>query len=94
MVHWFKVVLGKQDVIKGKPDPEIFLKTAKKLGVKPEECLVIEDTDKGIIAAKEAGMKCIAIPDEWTKKYNDYSKADLIVVSLNDINTKVIEGLE
>jgi len=91
---FFPVVLAKQDVNKTKPDPEIFLKTAEMLNVKPKECVVIEDSEKGIIAAKRAGMKCIAIPDDWTKKYNDFSKADLVVKSLNKINTKVIEELK
>lgn len=92
--RFFHVVLGKQDVNKNKPDPEMFLKAAEKLKVKPEECLVIEDSEKGIIAAKNARMKCIAIPDDWTKKYNDFSRADLIVNSLNKIDAKVIEGLK
>jgi HAD superfamily hydrolase (TIGR01509 family) len=90
---FFQIILSKQNVNKGKPDPEIFLKAAKKLKVKPEECLVIEDTEKGIIAAKRAGMTCIAIPDIWTKKYNDFSKADLVVDNLREITTDVTENI-
>jgi HAD superfamily hydrolase (TIGR01509 family) len=90
--RFFDVVLAKQDVNASKPNPEIFLKTAEKLKVKPEECLVIEDSEKGIIAAKNARMKCIAIPDNWTRKYNDFSKADLIVKNLSDINVNIIKN--
>jgi len=90
---FFQIILGKQDVNKGKPNPEIFLKAAKKLKVKPEKCLVIEDTEKGILAAKRAGMICIAIPDSWTKKYNDFSKADLVVDNLKELTTDVIENI-
>ena len=90
---FFQAIIGKQDVNKGKPNPEIFLKASKELKVKPEECLVIEDTEKGIIAAKRAGMVCIAVPDTWTKKYNDFSKADLVVNLLGEINIDVIKNL-
>jgi len=91
--RFFDVVLGKQDVNKNKPNPEMFLKTAEKLEVKPEECLVIEDSEKGIISAKRAGMKCIAIPDRWTKKYNDFSKADLVVDDLTEVTLDKIRNL-
>ena len=90
---FFQAIIGKQDVNKGKPNPEIFLKASKELKVKPEECLVIEDTEKGIIAAKRAGMVCIAVPDTWTKKYNDFSKADLVVNLLGEITIDVIKNL-
>lgn len=42
------------------PDPEIFIKAARKLGLKPEQCIVIEDAPGGVKAAKEAGAKCLA----------------------------------
>ena len=90
---FFQAIIGKQNVNKGKPNPEIFLKASKELKVKPEECLVIEDTEKGIIAAKRAGMVCIAVPATWTKKYNDFSKADLVVNLLGEINIDVIKNL-
>jgi len=90
---FFQAIIGKQDVNKGKPNPEIFLKASKELKVKPEECLVIEDTEKGIIAAKRAGMICIAVPDSWTKRYNDFLKADLVVNLLGEINIDVIKNL-
>jgi HAD superfamily hydrolase (TIGR01509 family) len=67
----------------GKPDPAIFLHAAKKLGVDPKECLVFEDAENGVVAAKRAGMKCIAVPDSrWS--FGDFSQADLVVNSLED----------
>jgi len=54
--------VGLEDVKHGKPNPEIFLLAAKKLGVKPEECVVFEDSLSGIEAAARAGMPCIALP--------------------------------
>ncbi len=59
----FDTVTAGDQVKKAKPDPEVFLKTAEKLHVKPENCLVIEDSKLGTIAAKRAGMHCITILD-------------------------------
>jgi beta-phosphoglucomutase family hydrolase len=61
IMNEFDVIVGVEDVEKGKPDPEIYLKTAKKLGVDPESCLVFEDSIPGVRSAKSAGMKVMAI---------------------------------
>ncbi len=59
---WFDEVVTADDVINGKPDPEIFLHAAKLLGVDPRKCLVIEDAPPGVMAAEAAGMQVITIP--------------------------------
>ena len=59
----FEAVVGGKDVENGKPAPDIFLLAAEKLGVKPAECFVIEDSENGIRAGYAAGMRCIGIPD-------------------------------
>jgi len=59
--EWFPVVICSNDITKPKPDPEIFLKAAKQLNVKPNKCLVIEDSPLGIQGAKSAGMQAIHI---------------------------------
>lgn len=59
----FDIFVGGKDVENGKPAPDIFLLAAEKLGAKPEECFVFEDSGNGIRAAHSAGMKCIGIPD-------------------------------
>ena len=51
----------------GKPHPEIFIKTAKKLGIHTNECLVIEDSFNGVLAAKSAMMQVVAIPDKESR---------------------------
>ncbi len=60
--------------------------------VPPENCLVIEDAEKGILAANAAGMKSIAVPNIHTMN-NDFSKADMIVSSLGEINCELIDNL-
>ena len=57
--YFDKITSGKDEVTKDKPNPEIYLLSAKKLGLNPHECLAIEDSRAGVQAAKDAGMKCI-----------------------------------
>ena len=59
----FSVVITGDEVQQGKPHPEIYLRAAKKLGISPEACLVIEDSLAGIAAGKAANMRVAAIPD-------------------------------
>lgn len=59
---WFDEVVTADDVVNGKPSPDIFLHAAKLLGVAPEKCLVIEDAPPGVLAAQAAGMTVITIP--------------------------------
>jgi beta-phosphoglucomutase family hydrolase len=63
----FDVLVCAGDYKKSKPDPEAFLLAAAKLGVAPETCLVFEDTDMGIQAAKAAGMASVKIPPPWER---------------------------
>jgi HAD superfamily hydrolase (TIGR01509 family) len=79
---YFDRILGREDVKHHKPSPELYLKLAKKLKAKPSECVVIEDSVVGVIAAKRAGMKCIAVLNSFPA--SKLKKADLIVKSLND----------
>ncbi len=56
---------------KAKPHPDVFLHAAKKLNVKPEECIVFEDSHPGFMAAKAAGMKCVAIKNDTNSQWFD-----------------------
>ncbi|MFA5014379.1 MAG: HAD family phosphatase [Actinomycetota bacterium] len=70
---YFDLVLCGDEIINGKPDPEIFLETAKKLNCRSENCIVLEDSKNGIIAAYRAGMLPIMVPDiiKPTKEIED-----------------------
>ncbi len=61
---YFDVIVTSCEVEKGKPHPDVFLKVAALLNVSPEQCIVFEDTYAGVLAAKRAGMKVIAVEDE------------------------------
>ncbi len=80
------IICGDQ-VINSKPDPEIFLKAAKGLGIEPQNCMVIEDSDAGILAASRAGMKGINVPDMKKPDENMKKLAFKICSSLLDVKT-------
>lgn len=73
-----------EEVKKGKPAPDVYLLAAKKLGVNPAECLVLEDAPKGVQAGKSAGMQVFAIPSKETKD-QDFSQADKVLNSLSEV---------
>ncbi|KAI3457140.1 hypothetical protein Pfo_013803 [Paulownia fortunei] len=77
----FTVILGSDQVKSGKPSPDIFLEAAKRMGVDPWHCLVIEDSLVGVKAGKAAGMKVVAVPSLQIES-DSYSIADSILHSL------------
>lgn len=87
--RYFHAIVSGEDVVAGKPHPEIFLKAADMLGVTSDSCIVIEDSHNGVTAAKRAGMKCIGFinPNSGDQ---DLSKADMIVNSLKNFSVKFV----
>jgi beta-phosphoglucomutase len=85
----FPVVVTGSEVSKGKPDPEIFLLAAKRLGMKPAECAVIEDSSFGVQAAKRAGMFAIGFASP-NSPGQDLGAADVAVKDLRDAGRKII----
>ncbi|MFQ6059493.1 MAG: HAD family hydrolase [Anaerolineae bacterium] len=84
-------VVGGADVAQGKPAPDTFLLAARRCGVPPERCLVIEDAPAGLAAARAAGMRCIGVTG--TKPREALSDADLVVDSLTEVDAGVVERL-
>ncbi len=82
----FDITTTGEEVFMAKPDPEIYLLTAQKLGVEPGECLVIEDSLAGVEAAKAAGMQVVGIASGYaTREDLKTQGANLVVDSLNEI---------
>ena len=71
---------------RGKPDPAVFLSTARKLGVVPEHCLVFEDAPAGVTAARRAGMRVVAVPSVFDPSDPAFSQADQILGSLQEFD--------
>lgn len=76
-LRYFEAIVTGDEVSNGKPAPDIFLLAAKRLGLHPEECMVIEDGPIGVAAAKSANMKCVAITE--THQASQLSAADLVI---------------
>ncbi len=87
----FSVILAAEDVTRGKPHPEIYLKAANKLGIDPGEMMVLEDSQNGTNAAASAGAVAIAVPHDHTR-HHDFSRAHLVAERLND--PRVLELLK
>lgn len=84
----FEAVVSADDVHRGKPDPEVFLVAATKLGVSPERCIVVEDALHGIEAARAAGMKSIGVSQNSRQL-----PADVVVSSLSLLNADTFDRL-
>ena len=89
ITHYFDNILSGDDVQRAKPFPDIFLKSAQNLNVDPSECLVLEDAERGVRAAHNAEMKCIAIPNQYTRE-QDFSLATCVVTSLHDVTPELL----
>ena len=91
--QYFLGVACSEDVSKGKPDPEVFLKAAKILSITPKNCVVFEDSPHGIEAAIRAGMKTVALTTTHPSTTFMHSNPDLLVASLADLSVDQVEKL-
>jgi len=82
--HYFKAIVTATDVPNAKPAPDIYLKAAADLKVNPANCWVLEDSYNGILAAKAAGMKCIAYKGAYNTN-QDHSKADIRINNISEL---------
>lgn len=97
---YFEAIISADDVEKGKPDPESYLKAVEALNasgkrsgppIRPEECVVIEDSKEGVISAHGAGMKCVAVATSYP--IFELSMADVVVPNLAALRISQIEDL-
>ena len=84
LAEWFDVIVDGCSITRAKPDPEVFLIAADRLAVEPKHCVVIEDAQAGVIAAKKGGMGCIGIGSEETLKGADLILEHTALLSVSD----------
>lgn len=89
--EYFSGICAAEDVTRGKPDPEVFLKAAAKIDRKPERCVVFEDAHYGIEAALAGGMKAVAVGT--THPLDSFTGADIKVHRLSDLDYKQLLAL-
>ena len=88
---YFDHITTGNDVTEGKPSPYIYINTAKKIAIAPEDCLVFEDVPMGIMAGKRAGMKVCAVEDKFSEHLRA-TKMDIADFYINDF-TEIMEKL-
>ena len=84
----FGALITAKDVTRGKPDPQVFLLAAERLGVSPKNCIVVEDAQAGVAAARAAGMHCVGIASTGRTR-EELAEADLVIDSLNELTPEV-----
>jgi len=88
----FEAVISGDDVERVKPFPDIYEKVLNQLGLKNTDCVAIEDSESGLLAAKGAKIKCIVAPCEFTRAQN-FSEADFVFKELEEITEQLIDSM-
>lgn len=90
LLRHFELVLTREHYRNSKPDPEPYLTAVQRLGVAPQRCLVIEDSERGLRAAKAAGLACWVIPSPLTRG-GRFGDADAILDDLAAVSERLLE---
>jgi len=85
----FEQIVSSVEVGRGKPSPDVFVETARRLGVPPEACFVIEDSHNGVLAARAAGMPCAAVPCPSTRQH-DLTGATFVADTLSAVVARLL----
>ena len=88
----FRAVVTGMDVTRGKPDPQVFLIAAKRLGIPPRRCAVVEDAPPGVEAANAAGMASVGLASTGRTR-ESLAQADLVVGSLAELSPRILRDL-
>lgn len=91
--RYFSAAVAGDEVTRCKPDPEIYLTAAAKLGLEPHECVVFEDAEAGIESAKRAGIKVVALATTFDRAFLAKTDADAIVNDFRDVNVAILRRL-
>jgi HAD superfamily hydrolase (TIGR01509 family) len=91
--EYFRVAVSSEEVGRGKPAPDVYLETARRLGVAAERCAAIEDSHNGVRSAKAAGVLVVAIPNPSFPPDEDaLAQADVVLNSLDELTTAVVDA--
>lgn len=91
--RYFSAAVAGDEVTRCKPDPEIYLTAAAKLGLEPHECVVFEDAEAGIESAKRAGIKVVALATTFDRAFLEGTDADVIVDDFRDVSVAMLRRL-
>jgi HAD superfamily hydrolase (TIGR01509 family) len=89
----FAATVSSEEVPRGKPAPDVYLEAARRLGVAPEACAAVEDSHNGILSARAAGMRTIAIPNPaFPPEPDALAQADVVLGSIRELTSAVAAG--
>jgi HAD superfamily hydrolase (TIGR01509 family) len=91
LLKYFEFVLARDDYRHSKPHPEPYLTALQKSGLQPEACLVIEDSERGLLAARRAGLRCFVIPGRLTR-VGDFSAAQRVLADIREVPAALLES--
>jgi HAD superfamily hydrolase (TIGR01509 family) len=92
LMHRFAATISSEEVPKGKPAPDVYLEAARRLGVDATHCVAVEDSQNGLLSAKAAGMRVIAVPNKRFPPDKDaLAVVSTVVDSLDDLTPEVVE---
>jgi HAD superfamily hydrolase (TIGR01509 family) len=89
--RFFAATVSSEEVAGGKPAPDVYLEAARRLGVDPARCAAVEDSENGILAAKAAGMRVVAVPNPVYPPHDEaLASADVTLTSVADLSPETI----
>jgi HAD superfamily hydrolase (TIGR01509 family) len=92
VAHLFAATVSSEEVARGKPAPDVYLEAARRLGIEPARAAAVEDSQNGILAAKAAGMRVIAIPNRhFPPDEQALARADVTLGSLAELTAEAVE---
>jgi HAD superfamily hydrolase (TIGR01509 family) len=93
--RYFRATVSSEEVPRGKPDPDVYLEAARRLGADPESSAAVEDSGNGILSARAAGMRVVAIPNpRFPPGEEALATADVVIPSIGELTPDVVEGSE
>jgi HAD superfamily hydrolase (TIGR01509 family) len=91
LAELFGAAVSSQEVARGKPAPDVYLEAARRLGIEPESCAAIEDSENGIRSAKAAGMRVLVVPNpHFPPSGETLAQADLVLASIADLSPDLL----
>jgi HAD superfamily hydrolase (TIGR01509 family) len=91
--RYFRVTVSSEEVPRGKPAPDVYLAAAQRLGAAPERCAAVEDSEKGILSGRAAGMRVIAIPNpRFPPAPEALGEADVVLDWIAELTPEIVEG--
>jgi len=92
LAPFFRATVSSEEVPRGKPAPDVYREAARRLGAEPARCAAVEDSHNGIVAARAAGMRVVAIPNARYPPGEDaLAAADLVLTSIVELEPRIIE---